>query len=257
MSDPIEIMAKRLSDVVGYNAPVDNRETFDILHRHVYGLDGQLNREGRRFADDAERARYSVFVQCCVSAVPKAFRTCLFRRDDVKELEEQANEVIKEISAAYGVDAVSMSFGNTIRFDAAYHSFLFAFRSCLEYFEVGVRSYFNIKGSGFRRLGTDLAKVTRAPAAALSSIHANRVEDFVGFALGWDGLRNRVAHSEFLKPAHVVALGGKLRLVGGGESMAPDGSASLADLLARRLGLLDCCHRRAQVPLPPVSPVTT
>lgn len=239
MTSEIESMAKRLVEVVGYDAPAENQATFDILHRHVY-RSSRGNREGH-IANEADRLRYGVFVQCCVSAVPKAFRACLVHRDEVADLERRANEVIKATAANLRSVAGSQVIGNTVRFDATYHAFLFAFGSCLEYYHLGMRNYFGIdrERAQFRQLGADLRALGQPLATALATIHANRIGDFAGFALGWDGLRNQVAHRDFLKPAHVVAIEGEFKLVGGSEDMALNGSSGLADLLTKRMGLLD------------------
>jgi hypothetical protein len=230
----LEPLTSQLRALLGFDLPKDETNVVAALHRHVYGPQGTFKREDR-LASEEEQERYLLFVECCIASVGQAYRLAAFRRDQIALLEEKADSIIKELWPSTGIQAGAVTIGHSTRFDGEYQSFLFASRSCLDYYDRGIRAYLRQPEGDYDSFSTHrsaLVSCSHAPSKILLQIH-ERHKESLAFALGRGSRRNRTAHREFLLGAHVVATERGLRLGGGSEKLSPE--CRLSDVLAERL----------------------
>ena len=233
-----EAVSEAMIQIVGYRVPAAENHPFVLLHDQIYGSGGGHKRSKDFTMKDQQR--YSRFVHRGYAYVSRAYRACALHRDAIAEMEAQTHDAI--VAQWPAGDRGSLGVGDTVRLDAHYHAFLFAFRSGLDFFAGGAASCFKAECASFRRLTKALRGKEGAQAKHLVEIVKRYMPQFrfVVTQEGVKSLRDRAAHKEFLKPVHVIATIDGLRLGGGREALPLSGDAELlSELLTQRLALLN------------------
>lgn len=196
----------------------------------------------------SEKRDYPRFMTV-TDGVRSAYAAACYHLGRLTQIETAVNAVLSRHNFAKQLPPNSVAaIGRMRQLDFEYHSFVIAYRRCLDYLAFGLSTYFKERQSSYKRFG-EKTLVSAQPgtvAAALKVVydrHSQKFEFVMGDERG-RSLRDRIGHSEFVQAATINVDANGHRFVGGGENLRlsnPTDNRSLSEILNGRAAGLHTC----------------
>jgi len=181
-----------------------------------------------RSTPKTEQTLYPRFMTV-TGGVRSAYSAVCYHLMRIKEIESSVDRILSEYDFSKTIGkSQTMGFGNMIQLDFEYHSYVLAYRRCLDYMAFGISTYFNQQQSSYnKKFRKFLEKAQpRLVADALLSVYDAHLENF-SFVLGTErgkSLRDRIGHSEFVSAASINITATGHHFIGGGEGIGINNS---------------------------------
>lgn len=196
----------------------------------------------------SEKRDYPRFMTIA-DGVRSAYAATCYHLGRLTQIETAINTVLSRYDLGKQLSPHSVAaIGRMRQLDFEYHSFVIAYRRCLDYLAFGLSTYFKERQSSYKRFG-EKTLVSAHPsivAAALKDVfdrHSHKFDFVMGDERG-KSLRDRIGHSEFVQAATINVDANGHRFVGGGENLRFSNltdNRSLSEILNGRATDLHAC----------------
>lgn len=191
-----------------------------------------------RSSPELEQSHYSKFMSGIDNA-RNSFLAARYHLANLAHIETKISEILARYNLSSSVSRGSvLALGINRKWDFEYQSFVLQYRMCLEYFTIGIGTYFNSKVTSFPRFSDELNRqtndiVANALAPVWQSAH-------IKFQFMRD-IRNNLIHERAIQSCTINITANGYRYIGGGEEMGikrREDKRGLAERLSERLSEL-------------------
>lgn len=174
----------------------------------------------------------------------QAYTAALYHISRIEELEGTIKGILARHDFSNLPGGTTVALGQTNITDFEYHSFVFAYRRCLDYLTWGLGTYFGVGISSYRQFGEKVGRWSPIHVANVLDQSYRRHAHHFGFVMDKErgkSLRDKLAHRSFVQAFVVNITRSNFRLMGGGEGLGIGDRAddhSLGQVLRERLSHL-------------------
>jgi hypothetical protein len=185
-----------------------------------------------RSSPELEQSHYSKFMSGIENA-RNSFLAARYHLANLTCIEAKISEILTRYDLSASVTQGSvLSLGSTRQWGFEYQSFVLQYRMCLEYFTIGIGTYFDSKITSFPRFSDKLNRQTDDNVAnALSSVWQNAHEKFKFMR----DIRNNLIHEKAIQSCAINITASGYYYIGGGEEMGIKGRDDKRGLAERLL----------------------